>query len=81
MAPAGDRRLGAEAAEPGEHRREPIEVCEYGVGFHLADECEGEGRFDRGRGFVALGTRAAKALTPIVAVARRRFGEIEIRAE
>jgi hypothetical protein len=75
------RRLHAEPTEPGEHGSEPIEVDEDGVGLRLADECECDGRLDGGRRFVALGTRATKALAPIVAVAGGGFGEVEIRAE
>jgi hypothetical protein len=79
--PAGPRRLPAEATEPREHAREPIELSEDRIRFPFDDESECEGRFDGGCRFVALCARAPKPLPSIVPVARCCFGEIEIRAE
>jgi hypothetical protein len=73
--------LHAETAEPREHRGETIEIGEDGVRLGFRDEPEGEGRFDGGCSFIALGAGASKALAPIVAVTGCGFGQVEIGAE
>jgi len=75
------RLLGAESAEPREHRGEPIEVCDDGVRVDVAHETERARRFERGGGFAALGAGAAKSLPPIVAISRGGFCELQVRPE
>jgi len=76
--PAG---LGAEAPKSREHRRKPVQVSEYRRGVGFGDQAEGDGGFEGGGRLVALGSRTAEALSSVVAVARGRLGEVEVRAE
>jgi hypothetical protein len=47
----------------------------------FGDQAEGDGGFEGGGRLVALGSRTAEALASVVAVARGRLGEVEVRAE